>query len=517
MAYNFSWLSVALPLLLGLLLSVATERALKPTPQAFSKRRIQANSLHLGSWLLLFSLLLMLTQRPWFSMATVVGVQLFLVVVNNVKVDSLKEPFLLQDFEYFWDMLKHPRLYIPFFGFWRTLLSSAGAIAVISIGLLLEAPLSGSDPHVFWLTTAYLLFISVGLHVYGLRLAFSEPFNPEKDFNQLGQIAFFWVYARALLRSPAIDTQSSPFLVKTEVKTAPVKPEMLANLVVVQSESFFDPRPLSPLIKDSLLKNYDRIRSQSIGHGRLEVPAWGANTVRTECAFLTGLAPAALGIHAFNPYRYLARNAIPNLAQHMRSQGYQTICIHPYAASFYLRDQVFPKLGFDRFIDIKAFSDTDKQGQYTGDAAVADRVAALLDEAASKNNAKPLFIFVITMENHGPLHLEKPDPMVTEQHCHQPLPDDCDDLSVYLSHILNADLMLGQLTTSLSQGSREGVLCWYGDHLPIMPTVYRAMQEVDGRTEYLIWRSGETSTQPLQQDLAVDQLAARLLGSGLSG
>jgi hypothetical protein len=491
---------------------VVVELGLTPTPLRLWQRPSQAIFLHIGSWLLLFTLLLILTQRPWFTMAAVCGLQIFLVVVNNVKVDSLKEPFLVQDFDYFWDMLKHPRLYIPFFGWWRTLLSSIGAIAMITAGLALEPALDNGAQEPLWVVGAGLLLVAVSLLGYGLKLPFSNRFNPEVDFKHLGQIAFFWIYARALLRSPEIDTQASPFLAPAQS----AQPQTQPNLVVVQSESFFDPRALSPLIKDAVLENYDRIITQSLLHGRLAVPAWGANTVRTECGFLTGLPPEALGIHAFNPYHHLKKQGIPNLASHLRAQGYRTLCIHPYAASFYLRDKVFPKLGFDQFIDIEQFTAAQKRGQYTGDAAVADKVAELLDSAAAAPGSKPLFIFVITMENHGPLHLEKPDPAVVERFCQQPLPVGCDDLGVYLGHIRSADQMMAQLTETLTQNTREGILCWYGDHLPIMPTVYRSMQPVDGRTEYLIWRSGESLVKPQQRDLAVDQLAAQLLGLGLS-
>ena len=502
--------TLELPVLLGLLGSLLVELGLKPSPLRFWQRPLPSLGLHLGTWLLLFTLLLLLTQRPWFTLAAVFGLQLFLVVVNNVKHASLKEPFLFQDFEYFWDMLKHPRLYIPFFGWWRTLLSSGGAIAVISAGLALEPAFSSSVRAELWIIAAGLLLLALGLLGYGISLSIPERFHPEGDFRRWGQIAFFWIYARALLRSIPIDTRLSPFL--GSAKTDAERP--LPNIVAVQSESFFDPRSLSPLIKDSLLHHYDGIISQSLSHGRLDVPAWGANTVRTECGFLTGLTPDALGIHAFNPYYQLAKNEIPNLASHLRAQGYRTLCIHPYHASFYLRDKVFPQLGFDEFIDIRHFSDTQKQGQYIGDAAVADKVTELLKSAATDPAAKPLFIFVITMENHGPLHLEKPDIKVVEQYCHQPLPAGCDDLAVYLGHIRNADLMLAQLTKTLSQGHREGLLCWYGDHLPIMPTVYEQMQAVDGRTQYLIWRSDNaTQTRKKQpQDLSVDQLAAKLMG-----
>lgn len=63
-----------------------------------------------------------------------------------------------------------------------------------------------------------------------------------------------------------------------------------------------------------------------------------------------------------------------------------------------------PQLGFDQFIDIQAFAEEERAGQFIGDLALSRCVNELLEQAE-----EPLFIFVVTMENHGPLHLE-PEP-----------------------------------------------------------------------------------------------------------
>jgi hypothetical protein len=204
------------------------------------------------------------------------------------------------------------------------------------------------------------------------------------------------------------------------------------HVIVVQSESFFDPRHWSEAIAPEVLTAWDDTCSTSLCHGRLQVPAWGANTVRTEAAFLTGLDPVALGIHRFAPYRALARQPVPNLFNAMKQLGYRTVAVHPYPASFYLRDRVFPMLGVDHFLDITDFDPEERDGQYISDAAVARKVGRLLKD---KDNA-PLFIFAITMENHGPLHLERPS---AEDAARLSPPGgplakqpDCRDLLVYL-------------------------------------------------------------------------------------
>jgi phosphoglycerol transferase MdoB-like AlkP superfamily enzyme len=188
----------------------------------------------------------------------------------------------------------------------------------------------------------------------------------------------------------------------------------------------------------------------------------------------------------------------------LKQAGYRTVCVHPYIAGFYGRDHILPKLGFDDFIDISAFGLDAYSGPYIGDMAVAEKVAELLDAAEA-----PLFVFVITMENHGPLHLEKVAPGDIAQLYQTPPPVGFDDLTIYLRHIRNAGRMQQRLCEALKTQNRTGWLAWYGDHVPILPKVYAHAGFVDGRTDYFLWHSGETVTEQSEMDLA--DLGARLL------
>lgn len=236
------------------------------------------------------------------------------------------------------------------------------------------------------------------------------------------------------------------------------------------------------------------------------LPAWGANTVRTEFAFLSGIGDDLLGAHRFNPYRAVAGGwALQSLASFLKRLGYRTICIHPYPASFDLRDRVYPRLGFDEFIDIRAFSDADRVGPYIGAAAVADKVAALLQEASG-----PVFIFAITMENHGPLHLEHVAPNDIEALYSAPPPQGCDDLTVYLRHLRNADAMVASLRATLERCDRPAALCRFGDHVPILPAVYQQFETPEGEVEYVFW-SNQNAGAVKVRNLSAQNLSSEWL------
>ncbi|MDD5275384.1 MAG: LTA synthase family protein [Methylovulum sp.] len=508
-----------MPMLVGLIVSCVLEQRAQAGAVALIWRRpLAALLLHTGSWLVLFTSALLVLQRPWFAVFLVLAFQILLILVNQAKFNSLREPFIFQDFEYFTDAIKHPRLYLPFFGVARTLAATFGFAGALSIGLVYEAPITDALPLPLLITSwLSLLLMGMALVHQGLRRCPTVIYDPAKDLYDLGQVAFFWAYWQA--ETVPIAAFAPTFFHRPPTVTDTSKQP---DIVAIQSESFFDPRSLSGLIKPTVLEHFDQIKATASHHGRLFVPAWGANTVRTECGFLSALSPEQLGIHRFNPYRLLAKQSIPNLASYLKQSGYRTLCIHPYPASFYLRNKVFPLMGFDEFMDIDSFNAGQKSGQFVGDLAVADKVNGLLNsglDTTDEGVRKPLFIFVITMENHGPLHLEQPNDADVEAFYQQPPAPGSADLTVYLRHLKNADLMIKSLREGLScraeKYGQEGVLCWYGDHVPIMPTVYELFAEPDGLTDYFIWATAPlsapsaTNTQPL----SIDALGALVLKS----
>ncbi|MGP9765433.1 LTA synthase family protein [Halomonas sp. AOP13-D3-9] len=482
------------PLLVGLLISSGFEALLSPRPRPFWQRGLAANTLHLGSWLLLFGLMLLLLQRPWFAVMVFLSLQLVVVQSSNAKSHTLNEPFICHDFEYFCDAILHPRLYVPFFGVGLAIAASSAAAVAIGAFFYWEQSLVTSEGTSSFLTSALgLVALGTLLLVVGLRRLPTVTLQPVQDMHRLGLFASIWAYGVALMRAPVPTPEQSPFHALTLVASSHQSEQPLPNVVLVQSESFFDPRPWCNEVNVNLLPHFDATRASATLQGTLNVPAWGANTVRTECAVLTGIAPSHWGARQFNPYRSLLRHPMPSLASALKAAGYRTVCVHPYLASFYFRHKVIPQLGFDHFVNIDAFKTSDKNGQYIGDEAVARKIGRLLED----DDNRPLFVFVITMENHGPLHLEAPNHAMLAKalpNAPWPLPDHLRDFTVYLHHLSESDKMLASVKNSLNTATRPGLLGWYGDHVPILPTAYEYFTPPDSRTPYMLWSTKTQAT-----------------------
>ncbi|WP_238215269.1 LTA synthase family protein [Pseudomonas sp. PAGU 2196] len=519
--------------LIGLMLTVLVERLLIPRPAL--RRPADCWMLHVGLWCVGFGLLYALTARPLFSGVNLLLLWVLIVLVSNSKYHSLREPFVCADFEYFSDAVKFPRLYLPFFGFGKAAVLAVGFLVYLWAGLRFEVPGARVEA---------LLPVVIGLGLLRLGHRRVVPsFDAERDVRGWGLAASLWRYfwaARAPVDQAGL---GSPFACEGSVRAAgafagkpaptgdgggvgsPVdcegsvraagafagKPAPtgngLADLVSVQSESFFDVRGLWPGVRAEVLGEYDVLASQALARGKLQVAAWGANTVRTEFAYLTGIPSERLGVHRFNPYRVLARRGLPSIASRLKALGYRTVCIHPYDGGFYGRNKVLPALGFDEFIDVRAFDASQKAGPFIGDCAVAQKIRELLE---APGRTQPLFIHAVTMENHGPLHLESVAEHELPAWFDRPLQPGMQDLAPYLRHIGNADRMLGMLRETLLSQPNEALLCFFGDHVPILPEVYQAVGAPAGDTDYLIWSNRR---QPGSQacPIAVHKLSSALL------
>jgi len=479
---------------LGIVASMTLDRLAKPR-SAGVVRPLPIIAIHIGLFLCIWSSVWLISGRAGFALALTLAGQYLVIAVSNAKFRALREPFVFSDFGLFSQAFRFPRLYLPFLGVARTTAAGLGLAGAVGIGLFLEHPgpvgLTSSAP---------VLGCGLALLLIGTRLASTPTMEPVVDLVTIGLFPSLWLYWQAE-RAPLPMPPERPWLARLPALTTNLDHAELPDLVVVQSESFFDARRLYPGVRSDLFGHFDALSAQALAHGRLQVPAWGANTMRTEFAVLTGIPEATLGVHRFNPYRRFAESGPLALPQQLRRLGYRTVCIHPHPAGFFGRDRIFPRLGFDAFIDIAAFADAPRVGPYIADAAVRAKIAEVLGSAAG-----PTFIFAITMENHGPLHLEQVNAGDVGHLYQNPPPPGWEDLTVYLRHLANADQMLRDLAALLNSRPRPGLLCWFGDHVPSLPKVYGDLAFTDASTDYLIW-SGARNGLP-----AVDIDAHQLPG-----
>ncbi|RQT70587.1 LTA synthase family protein [Burkholderia cepacia] len=465
-------------------------------PRGAVRRPVRAYLLHSWAVAFLTSVFLLVTARPIFSASMAIAVVALVALVSNAKYESLREPFVFSDLSLFSQLFSHPRLYLPFLSAGKVAAIGVGVLAVVG-GYLAELPVT-PRPTIVSLIAAIFTFVLIRHHSRTLPLTL----DPGIDQQRHGFFTVFVAYLLNGLRPATFDafrraTEASRFAFGVGA-TRP-------DVIVIQSESFFDATRISPSVASTLFANFDRACSEAASYGALAVPAWGANTMRTEFAVLTGVPSSQLGYARFYPYAFV-RRACASIAALFRQEGYKTVAVHPYYGNFFGRRRVFPLLGFEKFLDIASFVGAPRAGPYIADAAVLDTVISKLEAPRDT----PLFIFAMTMENHGPLHLEQVLP--GESSSRHTLGEDASwrDLTAYLRHIENADAMIGRLLDHLRSSGRETVVCFYGDHVPALPHVFEKLGVTPQNSDYFIWRNYGTDA-PERRNLAAEELGSVLL------
>ncbi|MGT0191964.1 LTA synthase family protein [Burkholderia pyrrocinia] len=464
-------------------------------PHAGASRPPEAIGLHLAALACIGALVLFITARPVFSTCAVFAVITLLALVSNAKFESLREPFVFTDLSLFSQLFEHPRLYLPFLSIGKVAALVIGA-AIVVAGYIVE-PALPSRPSV----EAAIIFLVGALVSVVLAARLPLTLDAAVDQRRFGFVAVFVAYLLNGLRPATVERLHREASVSAFALGAP---ESGPDLIVIQSESFFDARKIGVPVAKHVYEHFDRACEGAFTHGQLTVPAWGANTMRTEFAMLTGLSQAQLGYARFYPYAFVRRQSA-SIASWVARAGYRTVALHPYHASFFGRRRAFPLLGFERFLDITHFDGARRAGPYIADDAVADAIIEQLDDASDV----PIFIFSMTMENHGPLHLERVAP--DESALLHGLGDApvWHDLTAYLRHVANADRMIGKLVERLRDRPRPTVLCFYGDHVPALSRAYTTLGKTPMHSDYFVWRNYGDNLGGWQ-DLKVEDLGSAL-------
>jgi hypothetical protein len=451
-----------------------------------------------------FLLLSLATAKPLFSGGMALLLLVGFTLADRAKRAVLLEPVLFTDLFQALDILKHPTLCL----LWVSS-GSVAAIAFVTAGLA-TVPLLWEPTAWQWrpaplalalALTALAGWCAIGPLLSRVALAFKKlapSGDPTRDaalFGPFATIVIYGLLARAERQSRRDYAQvlSERLRARRRNAIAPVP------FVLVQCESFFDPRRLHSGIAPDLLPAFDLSRDSSVQWGRLGVLGQGANSTRTEFAVLSGLSEEMIGFDRFNPYRAFARAAVPSLAWRMRKEGYRTICIHPFDRRFYRRDDVMPKLGFDLFLGEEAFPRAERVGNY-----VADHEVARLAMELVKQEGPNIFVFAITIANHGPWRaIEGAEQVPNFAPTLSDLPE-AEAIGHYLHRLKDTDSMIDIMTEGLSESGPGGLLALYGDHLPPFHQAFAHLGFGDRRSDYFIWRAG--GGNPVRQDIAAHEL-----------
>ena len=293
----------------------------------------------------------------------------------------------------------------------------------------------------------------------------------------------------------------------------PIQP---VNLICIMNESLSDLRAAGDFTTNMEYFPFLGSLTKNTVRGSLCMPVFGSMTSNSEFEFLTGDSMVMLPNHTIS-YLFNVKPGTESLVTALKDQGYYALAMHPYPGSNWNRNQVYENFGFDELLEQDYYEGCGTLRTYVSDRADYEK---LIEQVEAKENPEDkLFIFNVTMQNHGGYEgtfeeLPQEVYLTGEFEGKYPKADQ------YLSLMKKSDEALEYLIHYFSQCEEPTMIVVFGDHQPSVESeFYEEAAGVPGsrisdenwlmryETPFIIWSNYE------QPSLDLGRLGAVYLSS----
>ena len=234
------------------------------------------------------------------------------------------------------------------------------------------------------------------------------------------------------------------------------------NLIVIMNESFADYTSIGKgldLSEDCM--PFIHSLTENTIKGTAYVSIFGGNTPNSEYEFLTGntmgfLPASSVGFNLF------VRGNLPSIASELKSQGYETLAMHPYRGTNYRRNLVYPQIGFDTFYTRDDFTQAKYIRSYISDDTLAQRIITEFNKHEESTDT-PLFSYNVTIQNHGGYFASNTRNLDLDITVEDPEVDQT-KTTLYVNLIRESDQMLQNLVNYFEDKEAPTVIVMFGDH-----------------------------------------------------
>lgn len=258
------------------------------------------------------------------------------------------------------------------------------------------------------------------------------------------------------------------------------------NVIFVQLESFFDANTiLGAEYSEDPTPNFNQLCAENPS-GELYVPSVGGATVNVEFEMLTGLNLGFFGAGEYPYSTILQEETCETIAYNLREQGYSTTAMHNHTGTFYSRNEVYSRLGFEHFVSLEympyvTYTDVG----WAEDIVLANEILKALDASDERD-----FVMAITVESHGKYSDEytytdgDPEILALPESLSQPR------FANYLHLIHETDAFIGTLIEKLKLYDEPVICVFYGDHLPAIDLTADVLANGNlYASRYVIWNN----------------------------
>ncbi len=369
-----------------------------------------------------------------------------------------------------------------------------------------------------WLILVFSL--SLNCNIQGMTGLSLSPWEPVVSFQENGAPLSLFFSAQNLKKSKPKNYSkkiAEKILAEPEKETN----ELIYNypkpsVIVIMNESFADMSTFGTFECEEYLGNWNHI-SPYLMRGNTYTSVWSGGTCNTEFEFLTGNSMCNVNAGIYPYVTYDLSNSY-NLVDIFNNQGYETIAFHPFMPDNWNRVQVYGDFfSFDQYVSIDDLENEQYISWGISDTCNYQKIIELYE-----NSKNPLFLFNVTMQNHGGYDSPLRDDieLISIEKQYEPY----EDVVNYLTLIRESDQAFAQLIDYFSAVAEPVVICMFGDHQPALNRAFTDSlleKNTSAQTEplsmkpyitpYIIWSNFEMETSMIAKNMSVNYLGANLL------
>lgn len=232
------------------------------------------------------------------------------------------------------------------------------------------------------------------------------------------------------------------------------------HIIVIMDEAFSDLSVAGSFSTNQEVTPFLSSLKENTISGYALASIYGGNTANSEYEFLTGNSMAWLSPNAV-PYQQYIRSATYSMVSYLKSSyGYHCIAMHPFLSSGWNRPLAYAHLGFDECYFLDDFPQKNHIRNYVSDREMFE----FLIETYEAQKEAPLFLFGVTMQNHGDYSYsgDRYQKHISLNEHESEFPD----VEQYLSLIHETDCAIEALITYFQQVEDDVVIVFFGDHQP---------------------------------------------------
>lgn len=296
------------------------------------------------------------------------------------------------------------------------------------------------------------------------------------------------------------------------------------NVIAIMSESYSDLHEVGDFeTTEDYMPYFNYLCGKNSPYfvtGKLYSSVYGGNTANSEYEFLTGDSTLIYPQNSIPYQTFLdGKTNINSLVAQFKSLGYDTFAMHPYIATGWNRPNIYKAMGFDEtmFIeDIETSREIEYVREYCSDKTNVDMI---IEKFENKEKDKPLFMFNVTMQNHGGYtedSFENNIQIVGKEGLYP-------KAEQYMSLMRLSDTELERLIGYFKNYDEPTVIVFFGDHQPKIDTEF--YEDLMGKkmsdftteemqklyiTRYLIW-SNERLKDDGVRDTSINYLSTHMM------